>query len=176
MRETTTTDKTLAAAIRDGDSQAFEILFYRYYGELKGYLRRKYSMADDQARDVVQEGFVRLWEKRSTIDPQRSIRAFLYQVIRNLAIDHFRKNGKVDMTTDSELLELPAGSDPETLQHLREAIDGLDPPLRDVVRLKWIEGYKYREIGEKLGISERTVEGRMARALKRLIELLKSEN
>ncbi len=172
-RYQTSSDADLLIAIRTSDAEAFEALYYRYYGEIKGFIRRKFGLDEEAARDLLQEVFARIWEKRGTLDPEKSIRAFLYQIARNRCIDQLRKSGREVNLSLAEYEALVADV-PDDLQMLvQQAVNQLPAPLREVVVMKWIEGRKYKEIGQILGISPRTVEQRMGKAMKILLQKLK---
>ena len=168
----TVSDSDLIKRIRASDSPAFEELFYRYYQSLRGFLLGKFNLPADISRDLIQDTFVRIWQNRHTLDATRSIKSLLFQITYNLAIDHLRKRkrlSEVMLPEDHGMSDEPQA---EMVKQLQVAIRELPEPLRDVVEMKWIYGYRYREIGEKLRISPRTVEGRMAKALKLLLEKL----
>lgn len=172
-RYQTSSDADLLIAIRTSDAAAFEVLYYRYYGEIKGFVRRKFGLDEEAARDLLQEVFARIWEKRGTLDPEKSIRAFLYQIARNRCIDQLRKSGR-EVNLSLQEYEALIADVPDDLQMLvQQAVNQLPAPLREVVVMKWIEGRKYKEIGKILGISPRTVEQRMGKAMKILLQELK---
>ena len=83
------TDEQLVDAIRKNDHDAFKKLYCRYFKPLIHFAwYRLYSM--ETARDLVQETFYRVWSKKRILDPQKSIKAYLYKTLTNLIINHIK--------------------------------------------------------------------------------------
>ena len=169
-------DAQLTSQILAGDSGAFRALYFRYGQALFGWLWQR-THDREAAEDLVQELFARVWRKRDSLDPNQSIRAYLYQAANHLAIDHLRKkireNDKSeevfprDVTTAIDELGF------ERKTAITQAIAGLPEAQRTVFLLSRFEGLKYSEIASTLGLSVKTVETHMGRALKKLREALK---
>jgi RNA polymerase sigma-70 factor (ECF subfamily) len=168
-----TPDPELAVAIKQSDADAFKILYYRYYEQLFRFLWHK-TRDHETSKDLVQELFFRVWKNRESVDPSKSIKAYLYKTASNLAIDLLRKK----TTEQAYALENPVEetSAPEAQFDLEEkaraAIDSLPEHIHTVFCLSRIEGLKYTEIAETLHISVKTVESRMSKALKILRQKL----
>jgi RNA polymerase sigma factor (sigma-70 family) len=136
--------------------------------QLRGYLRQAFPGVRD-VDDVVQESFLRIWKARTT-QPVQSVKAFLFRVARNLAIDmirHERASPIDPMGTMGSLVELPVLEDrpgvAETLTFeekarlLGQALGSLPERCRDIIFLHKIQGLSQRAVAEKLGLSEKTV-------------------
>lgn len=124
-------------------------------------------VADHQAvEDIVQEAFVKLWQKEA-----KTPQAFLFTAVRNACIDQLRRQKN---TSDAiELLSLPIHTDEEEQRAFREAklwqiIEELPEQCRKIFLMNKRDGLRYKEIAEELGLSERTVEHQIAKAMNRL--------
>jgi RNA polymerase sigma-70 factor (ECF subfamily) len=147
-------------------------------GSLKRFLRRFFESTAD-IEDIMQEAFLKAYEAEHTTDIKQP-RAFLFRTARNLAINEQakRRNRHTDAVADLEALTVlfdahaDSRHEPEVQAHIQErllvahsAIEQLSPRVREVFVLRKIYGLKQREIAERLGISESTVEKHIARGL-----------
>ncbi len=168
-------DAELAQALRASDHGAFKALYYRYFEALYRFLWR-YTRTEQVAKDLVQEVFTRVWQNRDKLDPGQSVKAYLFRIGYNLAVDHLRKK-----THQPDALEADPAHEPSYLdepqfdlrEKLQAAIESLPEPLRVVFTMSRFEESTYAEIAEALEISIKTVESRMSRALKELRDQLK---
>jgi len=186
-------DEDLLLAYRSrGDREAFDALVHRYERELYGYLRH-YMGDAAMAEDVFQQTFLQVHLKCDQFEPGRKVRPWLYTVATNQAIDYQRRNrrhrmvsldrratrpGDEEAGTLIELLDNPE-PDPGDLaetaeQHdqLREAVEELPESTRQVVRLVYFQGLKYREAAEVLCIPVGTVKSRLHAAIHKLSDTL----
>ena len=163
----------LSIRIKIGDKQAFELLFKTYYPTLCSF-SNKYLINPEEAKDVVQDVFLKLWENRNEIDPKESLKAYLFRITANNSIDKLRRR-KVKTKYD-DVLKLvyidsyepsPHNSllEQELSEYIDHALKKIPPQCRKVFDLSRIEGLKYNEIAEFLKISVKTVEGHMSKAL-----------
>ncbi len=175
-------DNTLVLTeIKKGNHQAFEYLFKGYFPRLLGYALR-FIPDEEQARDLVQECFATLWEKRVLIVPG-SLCSLLFTMVRNSCLNHL-KHQQVVKKQQLTYLENQQGEEQlfyaDMMQHtdcqlllheLQEQIDrvveSLPERCREVFLLSRQEGLKNREIAEKLNISTTAVEKHIAKALAR---------
>lgn len=171
----TLNDPTLTAALRQGDETAFDYLFRALYAPLVRYTTGLTDGDPDEAEDLVQQAFVRLWDQRATLDVQHSLKAYLYRTVHNAALNRLRAARTRDRYTDHQTRQMedqytPAASESgsELQQRLKAALDKLPPQCRQVFELSRFEELKYREIAEHLGISIKTVETQMGKALRLL--------
>jgi RNA polymerase sigma-70 factor (ECF subfamily) len=162
------------------DRSAFESLFR---SEFKGLVRFAITYVKDYeaAREVVQEAFLTLWEKRAEIDMEKSVKTYLSTTVRNRSLNHLRDNKKFDAgllgaegvfpdkeARQSDTLELK-----ELKSKIDDAVNGLPERCREIFLLNRNEHLKYQEIADKLDISVKTVETQMSKALQHLRENLK---
>lgn len=163
--------------IKAGDEQAFEEVFRTLYAPLCGYAHKILpDMAD--AEEVVQAVFLKVWEQRATLDIQHSIKAYLYRAVHNACLNQL-KHEQVKQAhanhvkaTREETHQTDRLEQQEMKREITRAINELPEKCREVFQLNRFEGLKYREVAELLGISEKTVENQMGKALKLLREKL----
>ena len=130
-----------------------------------------------EAEEVVQDLFVKIWERRMELVVETSLKHDLFRSVRNQCLNLIRRD-KVRqlhaMKLRDALLSEDAPEDysisPEKLLRIEEGIASLPEKRQEIFRLNREEGLKYREIAEKLGISVKTVEAQMGAALKSLRE------
>jgi len=170
-------EREWVARIRLGDEAAFESLFRAYYVRLCDFVQ-SYVRSPDVAEELVQTVFLRIWVHRATWDPTIGVRAYLFAACRNRALGalkHERVVERVARRATREALPLgiaaaPMGPDEglqasELADLLREAVNRLPERRRVVVILRWQQQMSYAEIARVLGISVKTVEAQMGRAL-----------
>ncbi|HEX2976516.1 MAG TPA: RNA polymerase sigma-70 factor [Bacteroidales bacterium] len=164
-----------------GDSVAFSDIFTAYYKDLVLFA---FSLTKDlcAAEDIVQETFVKLWEDHETIDIKSSLKSLLIKSVQNRFIDWYRHKKVVNNYADhilnqSPLIEVDTDSyllRSELEGNIEMAVSNLPGKIKEAYQLSRVEGLKYREIAQKLNVSERTVEVRISKALQILRENLKA--
>ena len=166
--------------LEQGDSASFEALFKNQYAQLCTFATR-YLHSPEAAEEAVSEVFYKIWKNRAQINIKTSAKYYLYASVRNMAIDMQRQSKKQQHNSDDCLYDQACpGPDAydtligrETQQKIDSAILRLPPQCRTVFQLSRHEGLKYQEIANRLGISIKTVETQMTRALKQLrVEML----
>lgn len=174
-----TEPEDLWASLRKGDEKAFSDVFRLYYPDLFNYAGR-IIRDEEQAKDVVQEVFCRLFENRLQLDVKTSLKSYLYKSVYNQCMDLIRhwkavrgyeSEKALDVYLD-EIIQLPEAElrllNQETGDAIQQAIERLPERCREVFCLSKLEGLSNKEIAERLGISVKTVENQMTTALKRL--------
>ncbi len=164
--------------IKHGDIKAFETLFKRYYEALCRY-GLTYVQTIEEAEEIVQDLFYRIWKNREQLEISFSVKAYLYGAVRNNALqylehlqvkqnynEHFTKVDKSDLLSPDEELEYK-----ELNEKLDNILNELPERQRDIFVLSRFEGLKYSEIAEKFGLSVKTIEAEMTKALKELRKL-----
>ena len=127
----------------------------------------------ETAKEIVQEAFVSLWEKRETIDMDRQVKSYLSMIIHNKCTNYLRDNRKFDqyILTVENLVDVPEyeGSDSLVEEELKikieSAISELPEKCREIFVMNRYENLKYQEIADKLQISVKTVETQLSKAL-----------
>lgn len=158
-------------ALREGRIDAYEMIFRQWYPALCRFARTILSDADE-AEDAVQRVFVQVWEKREVIAVEISVRAYLYRAVRNLCLNEIRHK-KVRLAHVRETTSYPPQhAEPDDQSHeyldqrLHAALDQLPPQCRQVFEMCRFEGKMYKEVADALGISVKTVENQMGKALR----------
>lgn len=182
-------DHQLIAACLDGDSAAFGELVRRYQDRLYATVYRLVENAED-AQDVAQEAFINAYTSLDSFKGDSLFFTWLYRIAVNTAISHRRKRRipvRVDLgRSDADMLLEPA--DPSDLakpghaleqaeqeQAVHRALARLSPEHRAVLVLKDLEGQKYEDMAELLGVPIGTIRSRIHRARLELRELLEQE-
>lgn len=168
-----------------GDRNSFKSIFQDYYQPLC-HLSMQYLEDQEEARGVVQEAFVKLWEIRQDLDPDSNIRNFLFTLVKNnclnllkhrqIMLRHHENIKRLEMHYQYESLTR-MGDDCLEFKELKELIDlairKLPEHCRVVFEMSRFEDLKNREIAEKLGVTQKTVEAHLTKALKILRKDLK---
>ncbi len=154
----------------ENEQQAFQKLFDAYYDAIKNYLYYK-SGNIELAEDLSQEVFLIIWDKRHSLKPEKA-KSFLYTIATNLFFNHIKHQKVVLKFTQqpfsSTSIETPQFlmEESEFKKQLEMAISRLPEKIRIVFLMNRIDKLTYREIAERLGLSEKTIEKRMTKALK----------
>ncbi len=170
-------ESELLAKLRSGDETAYSAIFREHYPGLVVSATRlltERALAEEIAQDVMLE----LWRRRESLVLTGPVRAYLQQATRNRALNRLRQaktaqRGEVFVRGPSQSPAADARAISGELQHAAvEAIASLSEPQREVFEMNRQRGLTYSEIAELLGISVKSVEARMGRALKQLREQL----
>lgn len=167
-----------AKEIKASDETAFSKLFHHLHPRLMKFSWR-YTQTKTSSEDIVQESFVKLWQKRTTIDPQQSLLSYLYRIVRNRSLNYLRDQ-RTHSVAISELPEhvlkscdyiptmVPADDEPGARMLL--LIDQLPGRQREAIRLSRFEGLDHEEIAYVMDISPRTVNNHIVAAINTLRE------
>jgi len=134
----------------------------------------KYVRNDELAEEIVQDVFYKIWEKRSFININVSLKSYLFTAVRNKCLQHI--NHQKVINTYNKYIEKPDEKNingphenliyKETLEILNEALETLPERCSEIFKLSRFEGLKYSEIASNLSVSIKTVEANISKALK----------
>ncbi len=174
------TDIELYDRIRRNDRSAFSVLFIKYYNDLLVYCI-SFIGEREGSEDILQNVFLKLWQERETVNIGKSIRSYLLKAVRNDCLDRIRHCKTVTAYKKFVCESIPAMNwdfdhyimASELEKTLAEGLTKLDLKSREAFCMNRYEKLKYREIALKLGVSERTVEVRISKALSFLKDYIK---
>ncbi len=168
-----TEDVFLLKRLRNGDEVAFEVIFKRYYASMVLFALN-YLHDKDRTESIVQDVFVKFWEKRFALEIS-SLQGYLVVSVRNRCHNELKRQGVVrgyEKSVEPDASVWPQYPDRESAEQINRVIEELPPRRKMIFKMSRIEGLKYKEIAEKLAISPKTVEVQMGKALKYLREKL----
>lgn len=166
-----------------GNRKDQERLFKHFYGKMLGVCMR-YTKDKDSAQEVVQEGFIKIFDKLGEFDFKGSFEGWIRRIMVNASIDATRKLKRSPIRTDETYLFVEKTQednfDFEQLTKLKaeyavQAIQQLSPAYKAVFNLYVIENYTHKEIGEILNISEGTSKSNLSKAKMKLKKLLEEK-
>jgi len=155
------------------DKRGLESLFREYFSPLNLFAQ-KYIHDVDGSKEIVQDVFVTLWKRREEMDLSKSMKPYLFTSVHNRCLNYIRDQKKIvhspieemDMSRYVESRDFLV--EEETLAEINRALSALPDKCRKIFMMSRFDGKKYREIAAELGISIKTVETQMSRALKHM--------
>jgi RNA polymerase sigma-70 factor (ECF subfamily) len=175
--------KLILQEIQNKNQFVFKRLFETHYQDLVNYAN-KYLFNKDSSEDVVQEVFVFLWEKSGSIDIQTDLNAYMYAMVKNRCLNALKA---IKIVYSSKIIkEQPSiensytpnwfpDHDRQRLHDLvLKSIEDLPLKMRNIVKLRFIENYRYNEIADELDVSINTVKTQLKRAKVKLAQLIVS--
>ena len=173
-------EEFLIERIREGSRDAFSLIFRYYYKDLVLFGG---TFLPDRAicEDIVQNTFLKLWEGHKSFVINSSLKSFLLKIVQNACLDEIRHRA-VKLEHEDYVLSfnILADEDAENyilysdlLEHYQKAMSQIPEQYRVAFEMSRMEGLKYREIADRLSVSERTVEVRIGKALELLRKYLK---
>jgi RNA polymerase sigma factor (sigma-70 family) len=174
--------KKLISGCLNNDRRSQEELFKLYYGRMLSVCMR-YTNDRDSAEEVLQEGFIKIFEKLKAFNYKGSFEGWMRRIISNTAIDSIRKAKKNPILTDNDEDFKLGAEDPVIMREefeslglkaeiALEAISQLSPAYKAVFNLYVLEEYTHKEIAETLGISEGTSKSNLSKAKLNLQRIL----
>jgi RNA polymerase sigma-70 factor (ECF subfamily) len=155
----------LADRAAHGDREAFEQLVHRFHRRIYGFAYR-YIRDADEAQDLVQEVFLRLYRKLGRFDPQRPFEPWLWRVAANVCANYLDRRVPPPTALEGDDENVRTASPPALLEETRlgAALSRLPPTYRLLLALHYQADMPLSEIADTLGISEVTVKSRLYRA------------
>ena len=154
----------------------FEKLYKLYYPKMFAFAKN-YVPANEDAENIVHDVFLTLWERKEEIEISFTLTTYLFTLVKNRCLN-FLRHKLIEEELGFKLYALEAfdysyQSEEELQEIIRRALDTLPERCREIFIKSRIEGLKYKEISDELGISVNTVENQMVTALKKLRVALK---
>ena len=165
--------------------ESFQALFRSYYPAVSRFFARR-GFSSEDCRDLTQEVFSAVYTGIHTLSAEEAFQAWLFSIARHIAARHIEKaRGARSMAAGSAgdlAADVPSTApdplhamlDQEKTDLMRTALQDLPDRMRECVRARVVDGLNYREIGEKMGISENTVAVQVHRAIKTIRARLKA--
>ncbi|RLA43009.1 MAG: hypothetical protein DRQ97_13285 [Gammaproteobacteria bacterium] len=167
------------------DIDFFSCLYDRYEQKFLRYIKRITVVKQDEAEDILQEAFIKIWRNLNDFDQSLKLSSWLYRIVHNETISYWRKKksfGKDRQVSleDDHFESIPYESE-EVDEELKEmfthsVLELMPLKYKTVLVLKFLEGMSYDEISDVLKIPEGTVATRINRAKKSFIQMTKKEN
>jgi len=161
----------LLNAVKTGNSAAFNEIYHQYHKKIYGYAYH-FTRGREEAEELTQDVFVRLWENRSKIDPERNFDAFLYTLIRNNFLSTLRKKAREKAYSNENLKQEQSFNAIEdelnakdTRQIAQEAIESLSPQVKKIYLMSRNDHHTHEEISQLMGISKNTVNNHLKKSL-----------
>ena len=156
------------------DIDFFSCIYERYEKRLMIYIKRLSKATDEEARDILQESFIKIWKNLNAIDLDLKLSSWIYRIVHNEVISRWRKTSHVQPSiplTDHLIEDLTHEvlHDEEYEKILQQVVKEIPEKYREVIILKYFENMSYEEISDILKIPEGTVSVRLNRA-KKIIE------
>ena len=175
----------LVICLKNGDLSAFEEIYHIYFKRVFGFTNR-FTVDVQDAEEITQDVFMKLWQKRSAIDIDKNLSNLLFTMAKNLVIDKIRQHASMEKGLknigENHQRYISNSSNTEHLINYNELsgiisklVDQLPDGRRTIYKLNREKGFKYHEIAEFLNISQGTVEKQMSLALKTLSKNLKTK-
>tara|TARA_B110000967_G_scaffold172174_1_gene183067 strand:- start:13073 stop:13627 length:555 start_codon:yes stop_codon:yes gene_type:complete len=167
--------------IRKGNRKVFQIFFNKNYKNFVSF-GNKYLFNQQASEDIVQDLFIYIWENASTIHITSSLNNYMHTSIKNRCLNYLKS---IKITDDYKVLDFnislitehvfdsTSQEDKEIVYHqILKIVDTLPEKMQQIVRLKFLHAYKYKEIAEELDISINTVKTQLKRAKSKIIEMI----
>lgn len=164
--------------LRQGNEDAFRVIYHHYHKRIAAFcLENGLTMED--SKEVVQDTFVKLWEKKSKIESHKNFEGYFFKIAKNQIVDRFRKFSRQRAAEQYQIFMLRAENETEnTVLHneletqIQTTLDSLPQIRRLVFHMSRIKGKTNRQIANELDISIRTVETHISKALQTFNEVL----
>ncbi|OLT60494.1 RNA polymerase sigma-70 factor [Moorena bouillonii] len=171
-------EQELTIALKEGDTHSFRII-HRLYRKKMLYYSYSILKSREDAEEIVQDAFLKLWENKQKLDEGKTFSGYLFIIVQNLTIKKLKKNAKDHFLKDipeNLISKYQADNDmnyKDLLAIFKEALEKLPEKKRTVFQLKREEGLTNKEVADQINVSVKTVEKHMTQALKFIEEYLR---
>ena len=159
--------------LKEGNAETFEQVYNQYCTKVYSYFKKKIDFAED-AQDLMQTTFLKLWQYRSSLSSAYLLDQHLFHIAKTVFIDYLRKQNKIAqarkemMGKSNESNEINPSLSYSLASQVTTVLSSMPPLRRQVFELNRLQGYSYKEIAELLSISVKAVDNNLAKALKQL--------
>lgn len=171
----------IAQNLQNGCPKAFEEVYNLYHKKIFGFCI-KYGLNPSEAEEITQVVFIKVWENREKIDPEKKLYSYILTISKNIIIDSFKAKIKYQAAKEYQMNFMKPVNNVEQNIHLTELQSSIEEALtklperrREVFELSRIQGLSNKEIANQLGISTKTVENHLNLALQDFKEVFKEE-
>jgi len=171
------TDEVVLVGIQQGEEAAYQTLFTKYYPMLTTFALR-YVSEVDSAKEIVQEVFIKLYQKRETLIIQQSLKAYLFKAVYRTCLNTIHQENRRSYHHQEAILYRSDAEyankleEAEAEQRIYRAIDQLPTQCRRIFTMNRFEGMGNQAVADQLNLSKRTVETQISKALKLLRKTL----
>ena len=167
-----------------GNKRAFDTIYMDFSSAMYSICLR-YTKNTDEAADILQDAFLKIYEKRKTFNPEFELSSWIKRIVINTAVDHYNKNKKMILIEDDHYFETEIEDEDEHIEienienlkiKLLETLQELPEGYRTVFNLYVFDNLTHQEISEYLKISISTSKSQLSRARKSLKNLLENKN
>jgi RNA polymerase sigma-70 factor (ECF subfamily) len=163
--------------LKNGDIAAFDYLYNKWSGKLYNFVMKMTTGERYLAEEIVQQVFIKIWENKSSLDPEKTFSAYIFTIARNLLSNIWQKRANELLYQKNLMHSIPAGNTTEKEvefrmldEYINTLIGQLPPARKEVFVLSRRHLYSNKEIAKKLNISENTVESQLRKAMRFLRE------
>ncbi|KEO74231.1 RNA polymerase sigma factor [Anditalea andensis] len=176
-------EKQLVEQLKQSNTDAYGRLYHLYVQRLYGFVLRM-AKSPELAEDIVQDIFIKLWENRDQLDPDKCIKAYMFTMAKNQLLNFIKRKAHESRIIDEILAHVPRGCkstdnlvlENEIQQLLDEALSSLPPQRKLIFELCRIQGLTYKQAADQLGLSDSTVNSQMVKAIRSIKEFLKEKD
>ncbi|MFC0318000.1 MULTISPECIES: RNA polymerase sigma factor [Olivibacter] len=168
---------TLLQQVKQGDNNAFNQLYKAY--KLDAFKFAMHMLRDtEEAENMVHDLFTKIWHNKNRIKPEQNFRSFLFTCLRNLVLDHIKREKRNRIAFQSYINESCQKEDPIGVRERRyrmiqTAMNALSDKRREIIYMCFVDGKSYQEIADSYSISKNTVKNQLVKAKQLLRDQLK---
>lgn len=182
MKKNVSVDNELVKDLKRGDVIAFEKLFFKYGSKLL-YFAKGYLESEEDAKGMVQDVFLKIWENRENLKEDQSFSAYLFTITYNFIRMYYRGKYREERKikeyhyATQDVIEIESEIELDNLSEIIDkAIEQLPERRKLIFRLSRKEGLSNNQIAHKLSISKKTVENQITQAIKFLREQIQDKS
>lgn len=170
MNDIFVNETDLILGLKNSDNEAFKILYEKYAPVLQSFSSR-FNFSRHETEEIIQETFIRIWQNKHTIDPDRPFNTFLITIAKNLIYNQIRHVRYVEkyineIRGNPEAFYSSPQGEGELKQMINNALPLLPQKCREIFKKSRLEGFSNQDIATELNISKSTVENQLNKGLK----------